>query len=90
MGLEVVSPNVMLSGLKKAEGSSGLVVRLYEFTGVETDAEVRISGLLCGPGTPAVQVDVLERPLPHNTARMEGDTLQVTVPPFGIVQVVVG
>jgi len=90
MGLEVVSPNVMISGLKKAEGSSALVVRLYEFTGVETDAEVRISGLMCDPDAPAAQVDVLERPLPDNTARMEGDTLKVTVPPFGIVQVVVG
>ena len=36
--VEVLSPNVMLSGLKKAEDSNNLVVRLYEFGGKDTKA----------------------------------------------------
>ncbi len=87
--IEVLSPNVMLAAAKKAEDSDALVIRLYEIAGKDTEAKVRISDLV-KPGTPAKQVDVLERPIEKGKAKMEGDTLTVKVPAFGNVTVMVG
>ena len=88
--LEILTPNVMLSGLKKAEDSDGLIVRLYEFGGEETEAQVRLSSMLCEPSSAAVETDLLEQPAEANTARMEGDVLTVRLPAFGIATVRVG
>jgi len=84
------TPNVMLSGLKKAEDSEALIVRLYEIEGRETEARLRLDRALAAPDSPAVETDLLEQPLEESTARMEGDTLAVTIPPFGIATVRVG
>jgi len=84
------TPNVMLSGLKKAEDSDALIVRLYEMEGRKTEARVRLDAALAPPGSPAVETDLLEQPLEKSAARMEGDTLVVTVPPHGIATVRVG
>ncbi len=89
-GLEVFPPNVMISGLKKAEDSDALIVRLYELSGRKTEARVRLSRALAAPDAPAVETDLLERPLAQSTARMEGEVLAVTVPAFGIATVKVG
>ncbi len=88
--LEILTPNVMLSGLKKAEDSGALVVRLYEFAGKEIEARVRLSSLLADADSPAVETDLLEQPLPESSARMEGDMLVVNIPAFGIATVKVG
>ena len=88
--LEITTPNVMLSGLKRAEDSDALVIRLYEFEGRETEARVRLSSLLAEPDSPAVETDILERPLDNSTARMEGNVLAVTIPAFGIAIVKLG
>jgi alpha-mannosidase len=82
--------NVMLSGLKKAEDSDALIVRLYEIEGRKTEARLRLDPALAKPGSQSVETDLLEQPLAQNTARMDGDTLVVTVPPFGIATVKVG
>ena len=90
MGFISVGPsNVFLSGLKKAEDDDGLVVRLYEAEGKDTEAEVRFYPSLLGKDPQAVEVDILERPI-GGTARMEGEVLRVRVPAYGIVTVKVG
>ena len=84
------TPNVMLSGLKQAEDSDALIVRLYEIEGRKTEARLRLDPALAPPGSPAAETDLLEQPLPQNTARMDDDGLVVTIPPFGIATVKVG
>ena len=88
--LAVLTPNVMLSGIKQAEDSEAVVLRLYEFAGEDTEARVRLSSLIAPPGARAVETDMLEQPIEGSTARMEGDTLVVTVPACGIATVRVG
>jgi len=88
--LEVLTPNVMVSGVKKAEDSEALIVRLYEFEGEETEAKMRISPALMKAGAEAVETDVLEQPLAKSTAKVEGEVLKVKVPAFGIATVRVG
>ena len=85
-----VAPNVMLSGIKKAEDSDALIVRLYEIEGKQTRARVKIDHRLAAPGSEVVETDLLERPLEASTAKMEGDTLTVTIPACGIATVKVG
>ncbi|MFQ6098077.1 MAG: glycoside hydrolase family 38 C-terminal domain-containing protein, partial [Armatimonadota bacterium] len=82
--------NVVLSGLKKAEDSDAIVLRLYELEGVETKARVRLDKDIVAPDSPCVEADLLEQPLPESTAKMQGDTLAVTIPPYGIATVMVG
>ncbi len=86
---EVLTPNVMLASIKKAEDSDALIVRVYEVEGKDTEAKVKLTGLV-SPGTPARQVDLMEQPIPKLKAKMEGDTLIVKVPAFGIASVMVG
>jgi alpha-mannosidase len=85
----VLTPNVMLASIKKAEDSDALIVRVYEVEGKDTEAKVRLTDLV-SPGTPARQVDLMEQPIPKLKAKMEGDTLIVKVPAFGIASVMVG
>lgn len=87
---EVLTPNVMLSGMKKAEDSDALIVRLYELEGKPTTAEVRLSSALARSGAMAHETDLLEQLLSTNTARLSGGILSVQIPPFGIVTVKVG
>jgi alpha-mannosidase len=80
----------MLSGMKRAEDSKALVLRLYEMNGQPVEARVRLDRSLVEPNSPAVETDLLEQPKPKNTARMDGNTLVVSVPAYGIVTVKVG
>lgn len=86
--VEVLTPNVFVSAVKKAENSDGMVVRLFEMTGKKTAAKIKISGL-AKPGAKAVETDVLERPTERNTAKFDGETLSVTVPKFGQTTVLI-
>jgi len=88
--LKVLTPNVALSGIKKAEDSGQLIVRLYEIEGRETEARVRVRSCLAPADAPVAEVDLLEQPLASSTARREGDEVVVTIPPFGIATVAVG
>ncbi len=87
---DILTGNVMLSGLKKAEDSDGLIVRLYEMEGRETTAQVRLAPALCASGAAAAETDLMEQPLAANTAAMSGDVLSVNVPAHGLVTVRVG
>ena len=86
--VEVLTPNVGLACLKRAEDSDALIVRLYEMAGKETVARVRLSDLVT-PDAPCVEVDILEQPLTESTARMSGDTLEVHLPGHAITTVLI-
>jgi alpha-mannosidase len=86
---EVMTPNVMLSALKKSEDSEAVIIRLYEMEGRETEAQVRLAGIV-EPSSPAVEIDLMEQPLPASSARMDGDLLTVKIPAHGIASVKIG
>ncbi|HID95170.1 MAG TPA: alpha-mannosidase, partial [Candidatus Latescibacteria bacterium] len=89
--ISVSPPNILLSSIKKAEeDDDALIVRLYETEGKSTEAQVRLDPSLAKPNSSAVEVDLLERPLPDGTARMEGKVLKVQIPAFGITTVKIG
>jgi len=90
-GFLSVSPsNVLLSGVKKAEDDDGLIIRLYETEGRQTEARVHFDPSLVKPDSSAVEVDLLERVISERTAKMEGEILKVMVPAFGITSVKIG
>ena len=84
---EVLTPNVMLSGLKQAEDGAGLVIRLYETDGKATTAQVKLDPALCPATAKATQVDLTEQPLATNTARFEQGVLSVEIPAYSLVSV---
>ena len=84
---EVLTPNVMVSGLKKAEDSGALIVRLYEMEGRATTARVRLDEALAPAKATAVETDALEQPLKENTARFGKGVLSVKIPAFGMATV---
>ncbi|MEN6357577.1 MAG: glycoside hydrolase family 38 C-terminal domain-containing protein [Armatimonadota bacterium] len=83
---QVLTPNVFVSAIKKVEDSDGLVIRLFEVEGKDTEAKIRLSDII-KQGTRAVETDILERPLEKNTAKLEGDILSVYTPKYGQVTV---
>jgi len=87
--VEVLTPNVFISAVKKAENSDAVVIRMFEVEGKKTTAKIRLAGIV-KPGASAVETDVLERPLAKNGAKLDGDTLSVPVPAFGIATVKIG
>jgi alpha-mannosidase len=89
-GAEILTRNVMLSGLKQAEDSAALIVRLYEMEGRATTAQIRLAPALAAADAPAVETDLNEQPLTANTATMRGGVLSVQLPPFGTATVRVG
>ncbi|MCC6485816.1 MAG: alpha-mannosidase [Armatimonadetes bacterium] len=78
--------NVVMAALKKAEDSDGIVVRLFECEGHDTDASVSLDGLV-RQGSSATEMDILEQPLEASAAQMDGTTLKVKVPAYGIATV---
>lgn len=87
--VEVLTPNVFLSTIKRAENSDALVIRMFETEGRDTTAKIKINSLI-RPGAEAMETDILEHPLSVNTARMDGNTLLVAVPAFGQTTVKIG
>jgi len=88
--LSVQPSNVILSAIKREEDSDALIIRLYEVEGKQTRARVTFSASLVAADSPTVETDLLERPSEPSTAKMEDNTLSVTIPPFGIATVKVG
>jgi alpha-mannosidase len=84
--VRVEPANVRLVALKGGQ-EGGLVLRLVEVGGRETVARVSLSRTLVPQGAEAVEVDTLERPVEGGSARLEGGTLEVTLPADGIVTV---
>lgn len=87
---ELLTPNVMLSGLKQAEDSEAIIVRLYEIEGKAGAAHMRLADALCKPDAPAIETDVMEQPLAHNTAALQNGVLSVDIAPYGMVTVKIG
>lgn len=87
--VEVLTPGVFMSAIKKAEDGKGIVVRVFDMEGKKTTAKIKISDLV-KPDSKAVETDVLERPVEKNTAKMTGDVVSVTVPAFGQATVKIG
>ena len=77
----------MLSGLKKAEDSGAVIVRLYETEGRAVTAKVKLSEALVPAHATAIETDVLEQPLKNNTAKFARGVLSVKLPAFGTVTV---
>jgi alpha-mannosidase len=88
--VEVLTPNVMFSGLKQAEDGDGMILRLYEMAGRRTTAQVRLSERLVPAAAAAVETDILERPLAQSSARLQGGILSVDIPPFAVATVRIG
>jgi alpha-mannosidase len=87
--LHVESPNVMVSGLKKAEEGDAIVLRLYEMEGEQTQARVMLDSALVGDDPDVTEADLLERPLAQNTARYQAGALIVDIGPFGLATVMI-
>ncbi|MGI6294794.1 MAG: alpha-mannosidase [Armatimonadota bacterium] len=87
--VEVLTPGVFCSTVKKAEDGSGVVLRLFDMEGKSANADVRITDLV-KPNSSAVEVDILERPVAKNTAKMSGEVVSVTIPAYGQATVKVG
>ena len=85
--LHVQSPNVMLSGVKKAEEGDAIILRLYEMEGRQTKAHVQLDPALIGDDPLVGETDLLECPLERNTARYKHGVLTVDVRPFGLATV---
>ena len=89
-GIEILTPNVMVASVKKAEESGAVILRLFEFGGEDTKAEIWLSTLLAKAGSAVVETDVLEQPLANSTASMAGNVVTVDVPAFGVATVRIG
>ncbi|MHB9035491.1 MAG: alpha-mannosidase [Armatimonadota bacterium] len=86
---EVLTPNVVLASLKKAEDSDALIVRVYEVEGKDTEARIRLRDLI-GSKLRCIQTDLLEQPLAESSARLDGDVLVFSVQAYGIATVMIG
>ena len=75
--------NVRLAALKKAQGDDGIVLRLVEVEGKETEARVELAPELIAGGAEAEEVDTLERPTEQNGAALSREVLTVRVPAYG-------
>jgi alpha-mannosidase len=88
--VELLTPNVCLSGMKKAEDSGALVVRLYETEGKGVTAKLRLDESLVDHEADAVECDVHEQPVRKNTAKFAKGVLSVEIPAFGMTTVRIG
>lgn len=79
--------NVTLSGFKKAEDDDAFIVRVYETAGRSTTATIAVDASLLGVVVGAVEVDMMERPIAISTAKVEGTSVSVSVPAYGITTV---
>lgn len=77
--VQVETPNVVLSALKQAEDGDGLIVRLVELNGEDTEAVVTFDPALTEGVTTAALLDLMERPVEGGAAVWEGNRLRVSV-----------
>jgi alpha-mannosidase len=84
--VEVLTPGVFVSSVKKAEDSDAVVIRVFETLGVDTKGKIALNGIV-GEDREAVECDILERPLEKNTAKLKDGVLTVTVPAYSNVTV---
>jgi alpha-mannosidase len=84
--VEVRGEGVVLTALKRAEGSRDLIVRFVDYDGAGAAAEVEFHPDLLGGRTRAALVDLMERPV-EGEAALEGRTLRLRLPKHGFATV---
>ncbi|MCY2930822.1 MAG: hypothetical protein NTV86_15260 [Planctomycetota bacterium] len=85
--LSVAPAGVSFSALKQAQDGEGLIVRLFETQGKPVQARVTIDPLL-GKLASALEVDVLERPIPASRLKKVGaNTVTLPIPAHGLAAV---
>lgn len=80
--ISVEPKNVRLTALKCAE-DGGLILRLVEVEGADTEATIALSSALLEDATEVTLVDTLERPAGSALAFSDG-AVRVPLPPFGV------
>ena len=83
----IETENVVLSSLKMAEDGDGLILRLAEYQGKDTEAVVVLDPLLTEGLTVAEITDLMERPWNTGTVSFDGSVLRVTVKAHSFVSV---
>jgi len=78
----VTPNNVVLTAVKKAEDTNGLIFRVYEWAGKETTAEFHVP-----PGaTGATVTNLMEQP-EGDPLKVEGDVVKVPIHPYEILTI---
>ena len=85
----ILTPNVVLTALKQAEDGSGLVLRLVEMNGQDTEAVVELDPALAEGLTTATCLDLMERPTEGKVTWKDG-ALTVSVPALDFVTIWLG
>jgi len=85
----VQTPNVVLTALKQAEDGNGLVLRLVELNGQDTEAVVELAPALANGLTKATRLDLLERPA-DGSATWGNNTLRVPIKAYSFATVRLG
>jgi alpha-mannosidase len=83
---QLETPNVVLSAFKQAESGEGLILRLVELNGQDTEAVVTLAPALAAGLTRAAQTDLMERPT-DGQASFSNNTLRVPVRAHSFVTV---
>ena len=83
----VATDNVVLTALKTAEDGDGIIVRLSELNGEDTEASVVFDPAFAAGLSTAACVDLMERPRAGGAAGFSGNTLRASVPAYGFVTV---
>jgi alpha-mannosidase len=84
--VHVLESNVHLSALKQGQ-SGGMVLRLVEVEGLETEANIDVSPQLFSGGAVIRCVDTLERSIASTETQQTDSTLSVHLPANGIVTI---
>ena len=74
--LSIEGDGVLVSAVKRAEDKDGVIVRLYEADGKDTQAVLKFDR----PVKSAVMTDILERSIPDGGCRAEGSEAAVPLP----------
>jgi hypothetical protein len=80
----VDKPNVIIQAIKRADDGDGIIARLREIAGIETQVRLA-SSLLKGEAVTYVATDVTEGPA--NAATVVPSSIYVTLKPLGILTV---
>lgn len=88
--LSVAPAGVMVNCVKKAEKASGLVLIVSDPTGKDTTVTAEFNTRLLGSVKSATEVDLIERPLPKSSAKVQGTKkVSFRLPARGIASVLV-
>ena len=85
---ELISGTAQISSIKKAEDGEETVLRLYEITGKDTIAKVKLPYLLTG-NKKAYFCNLLEEIISNEPLKTNGNVLEVPIKPYGLVSVII-